>query len=950
MDRANLALLLAVADDMERSALLARSSELADVELAWALKAQYDDAKTSDPARAASTTAALAELAQITTDCEVRAVAIWTAGRAALQIDGQAEHALSLLDQAVTQFSALGQPVIVAAIQVTRLHALAVLGRYDRAIADGLRARDILLAHSDGLAASEIEQNLGNIFFRRDEYKQAEQLYRAARERLSTDDHKRLAQIDVCLAASLMLQHQFRPAVLLYEQALARAKLAGLEVTQAEIEGNLGWLRLFQGRYGHALDYLERSRRRYATLGMPHESAIAELELADAYLELNLNPEAAAIYRRVITTFAELSMRAERARALMNYGRACLLLNQTTEARALLAEARELYAAEGNTVGEAVVVLAEAQLHHAEGDYVTANMAAGAAEGPLVIAGTQSRVLFARWLRGEAARALGKHQEALTLLEAAAAASEQHALPQIAQRCHTSLGLLAADRGDGESAERSFERALTLIEELRAPLPAEEFRTAYIADKLLPYAELVRLCLAGGRVTKALDYVERARSRALVEMLGGARAARHKPRDSFEADLLARLEELREELNWLYSQLNRSPDGEAPRSAAAMAQLHTAVRERETTLAEILRQLQQRASADERATASQDAPAISQDIIARLHESLGTHTALVEYFSLDDELLAFVVTDAGVQVVRGLARETEVEALVEELRFQIETLRYGMQRLQAHLERIQQQVHHFLRSLYDRLLGPLEAQLGARRLAIVPYRALHYVPFHALHDGVDYVIERREVCYAPSIGVLLHCLAQPERALRRAVLLGVGDERLPRVHDEVAALARSFPEAIALLDEQATLAALRRQAPTADVLHLACHGQFRPDNPLFSALRLGDGWMTVHDAYELDLDCGLATLSACETGVSAIAPGDELIGLARGFFSAGAPALLVSLWIVDDDSTATLMSLFYHRLRSGDRPAAALRYAQRELLSKQLHPFFWSPFVLLGRW
>jgi CHAT domain-containing protein len=84
--------------------------------------------------------------------------------------------------------------------------------------------------------------------------------------------------------------------------------------------------------------------------------------------------------------------------------------------------------------------------------------------------------------------------------------------------------------------------------------------------------------------------------------------------------------------------------------------------------------------------------------------------------------------------------------------------------------------------------------------------------------------------------------------------------------------------------------------------------------------------------------------------VSAVAPGDELIGLARGFFSAGAPSVLVSLWNVDDDSTARLMGMFYCRLRAGDRPAAALRYAQRELLRKQPYPFFWSPFVLLGRW
>jgi CHAT domain-containing protein len=104
-------------------------------------------------------------------------------------------------------------------------------------------------------------------------------------------------------------------------------------------------------------------------------------------------------------------------------------------------------------------------------------------------------------------------------------------------------------------------------------------------------------------------------------------------------------------------------------------------------------------------------------------------------------------------------------------------------------------------------------------------------------------------------------------------------------------------------------------------------------------------------AHDLDLrQCGLVVLSACETGLSALAPGDDLIGLARGFFLAGALSLVVSLWTVDDETTAQLMSRFYTRLLLGDGPAAALRAAQCHLLKQHPHPFFWSPFISLGRW
>lgn len=935
------------AGDSERPAILQQYDSRLNVALAYELKDICYNAWATDPAQTVQVAGALTALADHLAQPEVRALADWTAGIAALT-GGQMAAALEHLDRAHDGFQAINKPHEAAATQVSKLISLAMLGQYEEALRCGVQARDVFVAHGDELAAGKIEQNLGNLHFRRDQYTEAERLYRAARGRFAAAaDAKQLAQIDVCLAVSLASQHRFREAGKLYESALHYAKTAGLGVTEAEIECNLGCLALFQGQYDQALDYLESSRRRYVSLGMPHESAVAELEMADAYLELNLAPEAAAIYARVIPTFAEMGLRAEQARALANQGRAQLLLGQLDLARSALSEARTLYAAEENTVGEAVVTLTEAQLHYADGRYAQAMAAATAAEGPLSEAGTWGRLLLARWLRGDAARLLGQFADARRILTAAMQEAEQQITPQVTQRCLTSLGLLAAAEGDQDQAEDAFKHAVALIEELRAPLPAEDFRTAFVADKLTPYAELARLCLNDGRserVAEALEYVERARSRALLDMMGGALSAQLKSSDPFEAELLARLEKLREELNWYYSQINHPrDDGAANRNAAMMAAMHTAVREREDAVLQITRQLQQRGQNTFIREAHLDLRLLQRD--------LGDDTVLVEFFSLDGQLLAFVVTQERVDVVREMGREAEAEAALEQLRFQLEALRFSPGRFSQHMTQLAQRARRYLALLYDLLLRPLEPRLGERRLVIVPHRALHYVPFHALYDGSGYVIERREVVYAPSAGVLRQCLAQPEPEWQRALLMGVPDADIPRVREEIAALAPLFSQSVTLLETQATRTALKSQVSTVDVVHMACHGQFRPDNPLFSALRLADGWLTVRDAYDLDLQqCGLVVLSACETGVSALAPGDDLIGLARGFFSAGAPALIVSLWTVDDEATARLMSHFYARLRTGDRPAAALRYAQRCLLAEHTHPFFWSPFVLFGRW
>lgn len=945
MERAELAARLVAVSNAEREALLKQHSALADVELAYALKDICLDDWSSSPARATGAAAALKTLSSLTNNCEVDALARWVAGFAAVMAEGQIERAITLLEDSEAIFLSLDKPHTAASTQVIKLYALALLGRYDEAIACGLRARAVLIAHGDLRAVAKIELNIGNIYLRRDLYQEAEKFQLAARERFAAfNDQKQIAKIDNNLAIIYSSQHKFRRAEQLYDRALRSAEAAGLILTQAEIEASMGNLALFQGRYDRALDYLERSRRKYAALGMPHHSAVAQQEIADAYLELNLAPEAADIYERVTKTFAELGMQGEQARALAQHGRALILMNRMDRAHALLTEARRLYAAEGNPVGEAMVMITEAQLHHTEGNYEAASAAALLAEEPLALAGTWRRQLLARWLRGEAALAQGREEEARTLLESTLHDAESLSQPDIAQRCHTSLGLLAVAADETKAAEASFERAVKLIEDLRAPLPAEEFRTAFFADKLIPYNELVRLCLkdeSSDRASEALCYVERARSRALLDNLGGALRLRAQPRDPFEAELLARLEELREELNWFYSRINRPPESDSKGSAPLMTSLHEAVREREGETLEIMRQLQQRNQSILTRVQTLD--------IAELQRKLAAETALVEYTSLDGELLAFVVTDRGVEVIRDLASEEEVNARLGQLRFQIDALRYGAQALRKHLPHLTARIQHHLQALYDLLLRPIEESVGERRLIIAPHRALYYIPFHALHDGVSYVIERREVSYAPSAVVLLHCLAQPQRPLQRALLLGVADAQTPRVREEIETLAPLFPEAVALLDERATVSALQEFASGADILHLACHGQFRPDNPLFSSLRLGDGWLTVRDTYNLDLRCGLAALSACETGVNEVAPGDELIGLARGFFSAGAPSLLLSLWTVDDEATAELMASFYRRLLAGSAPAAALRAAQLQLLEKQPHPFFWSPFMIVGR-
>jgi CHAT domain-containing protein len=118
---------------------------------------------------------------------------------------------------------------------------------------------------------------------------------------------------------------------------------------------------------------------------------------------------------------------------------------------------------------------------------------------------------------------------------------------------------------------------------------------------------------------------------------------------------------------------------------------------------------------------------------------------------------------------------------------------------------------------------------------------------------------------------------------------------------------------------------------------------------MFSNLHLANGYVTVRDVCSQKLKAELVTLSACETGLSKIFAGDEILGLARGFLSAGAKSLVLSLWTVNDEATTRLMESFYVNLQRGETAAASLRSAQKEFIERGEHPYYWSPFFAIGR-
>jgi CHAT domain-containing protein len=235
-------------------------------------------------------------------------------------------------------------------------------------------------------------------------------------------------------------------------------------------------------------------------------------------------------------------------------------------------------------------------------------------------------------------------------------------------------------------------------------------------------------------------------------------------------------------------------------------------------------------------------------------------------------------------------------------------------------------------------------------LIIAPHGLLHYLPFHALFDGRQYLLDSYLISYAPSGSI--YTLSQQAQVNRTgpSLVLGISDAQAPFVREEVEYVAHELPESDTYIGASATERVLRDKAPRSRIVHIATHGRFRADNPMFSSISLGDSQLNLFDLYQLRLPAELVTLSGCGTGLNVVVGGDELLGLARGLLYAGAQGVLLTLWDVNDRSAAEFMRLFYERLKNGANKAEAVRRATAEIRESYSHPFYWAPFVLVGKY
>jgi CHAT domain-containing protein len=863
-----------------------------------------------------------------------------------LYIKGDHAAAADHHQQAAALFEAAGETNQVARTLSSSMQPLLLMGEYNRAFAAAERARRIFTAEGDSWRLARLDINLGNAYYRQDRFEEALAAYDRAYQGLPPQkDPEGIAAVLSNMATCYISLNMFPKALDSYARARHFCEEHGMPLLVTQADYNIAYLHYLRGEYSRAIEMLRATRVNAKKIGDAYHQALCNLDLSELYLELNLSAEAAELSQQGYEGFRKLAMGYETAKCLAFSAMAAAQQGHAFEGLKLYSEAREIFVKEKNRAWPSLIDLYRALAFFEEGRYFEARRYCAQALEKFLDLNWKNKAVMAQLLLVRIAMQTDETDRAFQYASAALGKVLELESPVLTYETHLLLGNLYSARSDREQAYASYQSARQSLETLRGNLRGEELKVSFIKNRLEVYENLVELCLsrpdAPDAAEEAFTYVEQAKSRSLMDLFARPAPA-FTEKTPGQSELVRSIQDLREELNWYYNLIEREqlqPEQQSPDRIAALekkAQRH----ERE-----LVRILHDATDADA-AQAGLQMP--SHVPIATIRAAIPGDTLLVEYFQVRDRILLCLLGRETLEII-PVTLEARISGLLRLLQFQLSKFRLGPQYLETVHDSLLQTTQAHLKELYDELIAPVASKLNARHLIFVPHGLLHYVPFHALFDGSQHIIDRHTVSYSPSASIYALCQTRPANSSGASLVFGIPDPQAPAILDEVQALTGVLDRAELFVGQNATVNVLREKGPASRLIHIATHGRFRQDNPMFSAIRMGDSFLSLFDLYQLRLPVELITLSGCSTGLNVVAAGDELIGLARGLLHAGAQSLILSLWDVHDKSTTEFMTAFYRQVGQGESKAGALRSAILELRTTYPHCYQWAPFILVGK-
>ncbi len=931
--------LLSASDSSARLRRLAREGLDDEPGLTWLLE-RAAELVHAQPA-AAGELCALCDAAARTQGLSlVSAQALYLRARV-LAERGELQDSLTLIEQARDLWRDAGQHVQALRTVLGTMQILDDLGRHDDALARGEEALAGLAAlAADAMEAVEadpgdeelrqwlqaaVEENIGVACGFLGDHERALEAYSRAEgayEALGLEDET--ARPMANRGIELITLGRGREALEVLGAAAEVFERSGDRLWSAKCLGHVAQAHQQLGELLAALQAIGPARDTLHQLGAEVEATRLQLAAADLYLSIGLTQEARTEATEAVARTTSAGLRHDTATAHFVVALAEMDMGNLEEAGTNLRAAHRIFDEVGDRHQGARAQLALAELlrreEHLDQGVRVATLAADAlreGDWPVSLAAAEL------WLAETAPDDL-QAQAHLDSLETMPSVLR---LPQVREPYLVGRARLLRSRGRQSEAVAILHSVIDEIDHGRRRLADASLRRAFFNRRLAAYDELVDLLVdrAGpDDLQAALRLSDRAKARTLTELVHGT-LGRPTPLTQTDASESHSRAVLETDLNAVHGEL----------MAAADPMLITALRRRADALEQQIGM--------HRAREAPYRVAIAGTSGTRSANTPMEPERLLSYHVVGDDVIGFALQNGVLNVHRLTGVLPRVRAELDLLTAQWSRFQLGGGFTRRTGPLLRATTEDILGTLHDLLVRPLAHHLtGADgdSLVVVAPRALLEVPFHALHDGSRPLVERWSITLAPTASGFR---AHSGPTGRRAVVLAVPDSRAPEVEAEALAVAEVLPGARLLLGDAATTAAFVAAIPGADLVHIACHGLYRSENPLFSSVQLADRAVTASEILELDLHGALVILSACDSGRQGGLT-TEPVGLAWAFLAAGASGLVVSHWVVDDAVTSELMVSFHRHLAGGVDPAAALRLAQRSTRETATHPYFWAPF------
>jgi CHAT domain-containing protein/tetratricopeptide (TPR) repeat protein len=894
-----------------------------------------------------------------------------------LIMQSENSQALEIIGLTVELASQLGdrKSAVIALRGIGNIHT--GQGNYTQALEAYHKSLKIAEEISDNIGISNVLNNIGSVHRYQGNHIQALEFHqRSLKIAEGTNNQLGIAYALGNMANIYQIQGNYTQALEFHQRSLKITEEIGDKRGIGIALNNIGVIYQLQGNYTQALEYQQKTLKITEEIGNKAVFGLAMNNLGFIHQLQGNYRQALEAYHKSLKIAEEIDNKAEVGLRLNNIGNIHHL--QDNYPQSLESYYKSLKIAEeiGNKAGIGTVLNNIGLVYQSQGNYTQALEFHQRSLNLTEEIGDKASTGYTLYNIGLVHQSQGNYKQAVEFANRATDIAQQMgALDQLSDS-RILAGQAYQTLNQHEQAKKAFTDAISAVEETRNQIAGnQQQQQQFFAGKLAPYYGMVSLLIGQNNPTDAFAFAERAKARALLDVLQTGK------QNITRAMSLAEKQQERQlnsQLVFLNTQIytERLQDQQDPaRLNDLNARLQKARLEMEAFQTSLYA-----AHPELKVQRGQAQPITLAEAATLIPDS---KTALLEFVVSEDQTYLFALSKSTSQSAPDLKvykidiKQKELAKLCSEFRQRLADRRISYQDIAS--------------KLYDLLLKPVRAQLtGKTSLIIIPDGVLWELPFQALQPTRNhFLIEDVAISYAPSLTVLqkMYQTRQKRSIAPANTLLAIGNPiigaetsarltaalmddpllPLPEAERQVKLLQKLYTPSRSkvYIGKEAGEAKVKAEAGNSRILHLATHGILNDASPMYSQIVLAhnqadtneDGLLEAWEIMNLELNADLVVLSACETARGKLGAGEGMIGLSWALFVAGSPATVVSQWKVESASTTQLMVAFHRNLQTATgkqslkmTKAEAMRRAALKLLKtpNYKHPFYWAAFVVIG--